>query len=136
MLSVTVSPRFGDMDILGHINNISPSQWFEIARTPIMRFFDPELKLTRETFPLMMAHSEYDFIGQMFFREIEVKTWISRIGTKSFTVYHEAWQESRLCVKGSAVVVHYDFSAGQSTPIPDDKRKLLAEHLLPGKTII
>jgi len=130
MFSVTVYPRFGDMDILGHINNISPSQWFEIGRTPIMRIFDPQLKLTKETFPLIMAHSEYDFVGQMFFKEVEIKTWISRIGTKSFTIYHEAWQEGRLCVKGSAVVVYYDFSCGQSSPIPEDKKALLAEHLL------
>ena len=130
MFSVIVYPRFGDMDILGHINNISPSQWFEIARTPVMRIFDPQLKLTKETFPLIMAHSEYDFTGQMFFKEVEIKTWISRIGTKSFTIYHEAWQEGRLCVKGSAVIVHYDFSAEQSVPIPEDKKALLAEHLL------
>ena len=95
-----------------------------------MRIFDPQLKLTRETFPLMMVHSEYDFTAQMFFKEVEIKTWISRIGTKSFTVYHEAWQEGRLCVKGSAVVVYYDFSCGQSSPIPEDKKALLAEHLL------
>jgi acyl-CoA thioester hydrolase len=117
------------MDILGHINNISPAQWFEIGRTPIMRIFDPQLKLTKETFPLIMAHSEYDFVGQMFFKEVEVKTWISRIGTKSFTIYHEAWQEGRLCVKGNVVVVYYDFSRGQSSPIPEDKKILLAEHL-------
>jgi len=131
MFSTTVNPRFGDIDVLGHINNVSPSHWFEIARTPLMRFFDPQLKLTRETFPLMLVHTEYDFVGQMFFRELEIKTWVSKIGTKSFTLYHEAWQEGRLCVKGSAVVVYYDFSAEQSLPLPEDKKKLLAEHLLP-----
>ena len=136
MFSVTIHPRFGDMDILGHINNIPPAQWFEIGRTPVMRIFDPQLKLTKETFPLIMAHSEYDFTAQMFFKEVEIKTWIFRIGTKSFTIYHEAWQEDRLCVKGSAVVVHYDFGSGQSVPIPEDKKILLAEHLLPEESSI
>jgi len=129
MLSITVTPRFGDIDILGHINNIVPAQWFELGRTAVMRFFDPELKLTKETFTLIMAHSEYDFVDQMFLKEVEIKTWISRIGTKSFTVYHEAWQEGRLCVKGNAVIVHYDFKIKKSTPIPDDKKKLLEQHL-------
>ncbi|WP_461247319.1 acyl-CoA thioesterase [Treponema sp. R6D11] len=117
------------MDILGHINNIVPAQWFEMGRTAIMKFFDPNLTLSKETFPLIMAHSEYDFVDQLFFKEVEIKTCISKIGTKSFTVYHEAWQEGRLCVKGSAVIVHYDFIAGKTTPIPDDKRKLLEQHL-------
>ncbi len=129
MLTITINPRFGDMDILGHINNIVPAQWFEMGRTAIMKFFDPNLTLSKETFPLIMAHSEYDFVDQLFFKEVEIKTCISKIGTKSFTVYHEAWQEGRLCVKGSAVIVHYDFIAGKTTPIPDDKRKLLEQHL-------
>jgi len=132
MFSVKVTPRFGDIDMLGHINNIIPSHWFELARTPIMKIFDPELKLTRETFQIIMAHTEYDFIDQIFFQyEVEVKTWISKIGNKSFTVYHEAWQQGRLCVKGKAIIVHYDFATKQTTSIPDDKRKLLQEHLLP-----
>jgi len=45
-------------------------------------------------------------------------------------VYHEAWQQGRLCVKGNAVLVHYDFNAEQATPLPEDKKKWLAEHLL------
>ena len=132
MLSIIVNPRFGDMDILGHVNNIVPSHWFELARTPVMQYFDPDLTLSRKTFPLIMAHTEYDFVGQMFFRyDVEIKTWISRIGTKSFTVYQEAWQQNRLCVKGNAVIVHYDFNIEQTTPIPEDKKKLLAQHILP-----
>jgi acyl-CoA thioester hydrolase len=46
-------------------------------------------------------------------------------------MYHEAWQEGRLCVKGSAVIVYYDYKAEAAAPIPDDKKKLLEEHLLP-----
>jgi acyl-CoA thioester hydrolase len=55
---------------------------------------------------------------------------VSRIGNKSFTIYHEAWQQGRLCVKGCAVVVHYDFNTEKSTPLPEDKKKLLMEHFL------
>jgi acyl-CoA thioester hydrolase len=77
-----------------------------------------------------MAHTDYDFIDQLFFEfDVEIRTYISRIGNKSFTVYHEAWQEGRLCVKGNAVVVHYDFIKKQTTPIPEDKKKLLETHL-------
>jgi acyl-CoA thioester hydrolase len=132
MFKTTVSPRFGDMDILGHINNTVPAVWFELARNPLFQIFDPDMKLSRETFHLIMAHTDYDYVDQLYFRQdVEIRTWISRIGTKSFTVYQEAWQEGRLCVKGNSVVVHYDFNTEQTTPIPEDKKKLLAEHLLP-----
>ena len=131
MFTTIVRPRFGDMDMLGHINNTVPVVWFELARNPLFEIFDPNLELKRETFSLIMAHTDYDYIGQLYFQhEVEIKTWISRIGTKSFTAYHEAWQQGRLCVKGSAVLVHYDFNIEKSTPIAEEKKKLLAEHLL------
>jgi acyl-CoA thioester hydrolase len=130
MFTITVNPRFGDMDILGHINNTVPAVWFELARNPLYGIFDPQMELKRETFPLIMAHTDYDYTGQLYFQhEVEIKTWVSRIGDKSFTMYHEAWQQGRLCVKGSAVIVHYDFNTETTTPIPEDKKKLLAEHL-------
>jgi acyl-CoA thioester hydrolase len=131
MFAITVTPRFGDMDVLGHINNTVPVVWFELARNPLFAIFDPDMELKRESFPLIMAHTDYDYVGQLYFQyPVEIKAWIARIGTKSFTVYHEAWQQGRLCVKGNAVVVHYDFNTEQTTVIPEDKKLLLMEHLL------
>ena len=130
MFSTKVTPRFGDTDALGHVNNTVPVSWFELSRNPLIKIFHPDLSLKRETFSLILAHTDFDFTGQLYYQyDVEIRTWISRIGTKSFTVYHEAWQEGRLCVKGSAVIVHYDFNAEKSIPIPEDIKKLLAKHL-------
>jgi acyl-CoA thioester hydrolase len=132
MYTITVTPRIGDMDMLGHINNIVPLGWFELARKPIIRIFDPELRMTRETFPLIIAHIDCDYVGQLYFQhDVEIRSWISRIGTKSFTLCQEAWQQGRLCVKGSSVVVHYNFTAEKTMAIPENIKKLLAEHLPP-----
>ena len=131
MFTITVQPRFGDLDALGHINNTVPSFWFETGRTQVLKIFDPELTVDKKNFPLIMAHIDFDFIDQLYLKyEVEIRTWISRIGTKSFTVTHEAWQEGRLCVKGNAVIVHYDFNTEQTTPIPDDKKRFLMEHFI------
>jgi len=131
VFTITVQPRFGDLDALGHINNTVPSFWFETGRTQVLKIFDPELTVNKKNFPLIMAHIDFDFIDQLYLKyEVEIRTWISRIGTKSFTVTHEAWQEGRLCVKGNAVIVHYDFNTEQTTPIPDDKKRFLMEHFI------
>ena len=131
MYNITVTPRFGDVDALGHINNTVPAIWFELARNPFLAVFDPSLELKRETFPLILVHTDYDFVNQVYFKyNVEIRTSVTRIGTKSFTVYHEAWQEGRLCVKGSAVLVYYNFNTEKSVPIPDDKRRILEGHLI------
>ncbi|MDR2708476.1 MAG: acyl-CoA thioesterase [Elusimicrobiota bacterium] len=132
MFTINISPRFGDIDGLGHVNNTVLAAWFELARNPIFRIFMPELTLSHDKWPLIMAHTDYDFIDQLFFRyDVEIRSYISRIGSKSFTVYHEAWQQGRLCAKGSAVLVCYDFIKNQTVEIAQDKKNLLSKHLLP-----
>jgi len=131
MFSTIIQPRVGDTDCLGHINNATLAQWFEAARNPYISIFVPNLNIKMETFPLIMAHSDYDFMDQLFFPyDVEIRTWITNIGNKSFTVYHEAWQKGRLCVNGSAVIVHFDFNSRKSTALPADKKKLLKAHLI------
>jgi len=130
MYTTVITPRFGDIDALGHINNVVPAGWFELARNTIIKMFNPEMEIKRETFPLVLVHSDYDFMGQLYFNhDVEIRTWVTKIGTKSFTVCHEARQQGRLCVKGSAVIVYYDFITESSVPIPEDKKQLLSEHL-------
>jgi len=129
MFTVTVQPRFGDTDCLGHINNTVLAVWFEQARTPFFRFFCPDLEIRAETWPLIMAHTDYDFRAEMRFKyPVEITSAVSRVGTKSFTVYHEARQNGHLCATGHAIVVYYDFNTRQTVPIPEDKKRLLMEH--------
>ena len=128
MFSKTVTPRFGDVDGLRHINNTMLPVWFELGREPLFRYFNPGMSL--ENWNLIMAHIDVDFIVPMTLgADIEIRTIVLKIGRSSFTVYQEAWQSGTLCAKGSAVVVHYDFINKKSMPVPDDIRILLKEHL-------
>ena len=131
MLTTTIQPRFGDADCLGHVTRTALALWFETARNSLLRIFLPDLNFKMESFPLIIAHTDYDFVNELFPQyEVEIRTWVSHIGNESFTVYHQAWQNGRLCVKGSVVAVHYDFTAKQSTPLPADKKKRLKAHLM------
>ena len=128
MLRLTVSPRFGDLDGLRHVNNAVLPVWFERARNPLFRLFTPDLDL--EKWRLIMARIEVDFVGQLVYgHDVEIRTWVARIGTTSFTAAHEAWQRGALGAKGRAVVVHYDFARSTPVPIPPDVRAALAEYM-------
>lgn len=132
MFSTTVSPRFGDIDGLGHVNNTVLPIWFEIGRNPIFRLFSPDLDLSPDVWHLILVRTEFDFLRQMYFRsEVEIRTFIAKIGNSSFTVGHEAWQEGELKVKGQAVLVYYDFKLQKTIPLPDSIREVLKAHMLP-----
>lgn len=128
MFKKTVTPRFGDVDGLRHINNTRLPIWFELGRDPFFRYFNPDLHL--ENWNLIMAHIDVDFLVPMRLgADIEIRTSVGKIGTTSFTVYQEAWQNGQLGAKGHAVVVHYDFQQNLPLPIPAAIRKQLEEHL-------
>ena len=80
---------------------------------------------------LILAHIDFDFVEQMYFHEdVEIRTWVSRLGNSSFDVYQEAWQSGRLCVKGKTVVVDFDFKNKKSIIIPDAESARLIEHYI------
>lgn len=130
MYSMTVVPRFGEIDGLRHVNNTKLPEWFEGARMEIYRLFQPELSF--DNWDLIMASISVDFHAQMYLgAPVEIRTWIKRLGNSSFTTYHEAWQEGVLGASGEAVIVRYDFAGKHSLPIPEEIRAKLSEHLKP-----
>lgn len=129
MFSWTITPRFGDIDGLGHVNNNIVPMWFETARNPFFRFFNPVLDLKK--WDLILVRFEVDFLNQMYYGDdVEVRSWISRIGRSSFEIYQEAWQADKLGAKGTAVLVHFDFTLQKSKPLPEPIRKELENHLI------
>lgn len=128
MFKNTITPKFGDIDGLGHVNNIVIPAWFELGRNDIYRCFNPDLSF--KTWNLILVHFEIDFVSQIYYSDnVEIKTYVSNIGNSSFEVYQEAWQTGKLCSKGKTVLVHFNFDLQKSAPIPDPIRLKLIEHL-------
>ncbi|MDR3222697.1 MAG: acyl-CoA thioesterase [Methanobrevibacter sp.] len=131
MFKIKITPKFGDVDGLKHITNTILADWFETGRNDIFKFFTPDFDLSYEKWKLIMARTSYDFVGQMYLgKDVEIRTFILKIGNSSFTIGHEAHQDGELKVKGEAVCVHFDFIEQKSKPIPDDIRKKLEKHII------
>jgi len=128
MFTEELMPRFSDTDALGHINNTMVPVWFEGARTPIFKIFTPELDLKR--WPLILAKIDVAFEAQMYYgKDMQVRTYISRVGGSSFDVYQELWQQGNRVASGTAVMVHFDYQEQKSSKIPEDKKQQLQQHL-------
>ncbi|MCF0226534.1 MAG: acyl-CoA thioesterase [Methanobrevibacter sp.] len=131
MFKIEVIPRFGDIDGLRHVNNNTVALWFETGRNDIFRFFTPNLALDYEHWKLILVRTEHDYLGQIFYDgNVEIRTYILKIGNSSFTMGHEAWQNNELKAKGQAVLVNFDFINQKPEPIPEDIRVKLEEHLI------
>ncbi len=124
MIITAIVPRVSETDGAGHINNCFVPVWFEAGRREIFQLFTPDLTFTQ--WRVMLVSMTVDYEAQIYFQhEVEVRTWIARVGTKSFTVAEELWQEGRRCARGTATYVCYQFMNQSSEQIPADTAEAL-----------
>lgn len=126
MHETQVKVRFCETDALGHINNTSYFIYFEEARLAFMEELEFEVESKNQN--IVLASTKCDFINQGFFhQELTVRTYVSRIGVKSFSLDHEiiCSRTKQLVAKGSDVVVHFNFDRQESEAIPESLREKL-----------
>lgn len=120
--------RWGEMDALGHMNNVSYFRYFEQAR---ISWFD-SLKIDYR------PGSEGPILGTISCRyvkpaiypvELEVSSYVGKPGRSSFAMYHELYRAGDpafLYAQAHAMLVWIDISEGKSRPLPDWIRAELA----------
>lgn len=128
MFRTRITPRVSETDGAGHVNNTVAPIWFEAGRREIFRIFTPDLDFA--DWRVALVSMSIDYRAQIFYDAgVEVRTWVQRIGNKSFTLYEEIWQGAELCVSGTATYVCYDYRRNRAVPIPNDRRVGLSAHL-------
>jgi acyl-CoA thioester hydrolase len=127
-----VPMRWGEMDALGHMNNVSYFRYFEQAR---ISWFD-SLKIDYRPGsegPILGTISCKYVRPAIYPAELEITTYVGRPGRSSFRMFHEmmlANDSATLFAEAEAVLVWIDIADGRSRPLPDWIRKQLSP--LPG----
>ena len=124
MIFTNIVPRVSETDGVGHINNVFVPIWFEAGRREIFRIFSPKLDFINWKLALVKVTVEY--VDQLYLaEEVEIRTGIEKIGNSSFTIKEEIHQTNRLCAKGEAIYVNYNFKEKRSEAISDEIRDKL-----------
>lgn len=127
LYDLTIPVRWGDMDALGHVNNIVYLQYFEQARVEWKATLGYHLDPTKEG--MIVKKTSATFHKAVTWpAEVKVKLYAGPVGRTSFTQIYElrvAGEGDELWTEGEALVVWFDYGAGKSAPIPADIRKVL-----------
>ncbi|MFD9903227.1 acyl-CoA thioesterase [Streptomyces sp. NPDC059063] len=124
-MKVTISPRFSEVDVLGHVTNSAVPVWFEHGRLPIFRLFSKEPNM--RDLSLILRRYEVDFTRQIFASfDVTVETKVAKIGNTSLTIEQIATQNGAEVARGICVMVHFDYERETTTPIPDHLRAELS----------
>ena len=119
--------RFRDLDALGHVNNAVYLTYFESARMAWWLHLTHRGALSRD---VILARAEVDFRSPAAYPGVlDVGVRCASIGRSSFVVEQAITERRtrRLVAEGRMVLVHYDYEAGRSTPLPDDLRRQLLD---------
>ena len=124
MIFTNIVPRVSETDGVGHINNVFVPIWFEAGRREIFRIFSPNLDFVNWKLALVKVTVEY--VDQLYLADnVEIRTGIEKIGTSSFTIKEEIYQTDRLCARGEAIYVNYNFREQKSEAISYEVREKL-----------
>jgi acyl-CoA thioester hydrolase len=118
--------RWGELDVLGHVNNAQYLRYFEESRTTWCEQIARPLRNTGEGMILLKATVTYQKpVG--YPADVTVELRAGRVGNTSFNLINTLCvdgQDDPVCV-GEFVIVWYDYVKQASMRVPDDLRKLL-----------
>lgn len=124
-----VQIRFNDIDLLGHVNNATLQEYFDLGRMHyIHKAFGDDL--FNGTKALIIASVHTDFMMPTFLQEdIVVKTAVLSIGGKSLQMEQHIVETNKNQVKVvcKSVMVGIDTSLHQSIEIPQEWRDIIGK---------
>ena len=123
--SYTVEVRFGDTDMMGHVNHARFFTYMEQAR---LRYFDDVIGIDRKQgdASVILAEATCSYKLPLFDGDVvDVWTRVVHLGQKSFEQeYHLVRQsDSALVATGRTVTVAYNYQAGHTIPLPEAWRE-------------
>ena len=122
--------RWGDLDALGHVNNIKLVQYIQEAIFDLIKEGDHE-----DVFPdgYMIARHEVDYRRQLHHhadQPVPLQIWVTAIGTNSYTVRTETRRGGQTVFEARTVCVARDQRTGMSRPLTEAERRHLTRHRL------
>jgi acyl-CoA thioester hydrolase len=127
-LEISLDVAWGEMDALGHVNNIRYIAWAETARIAL---FEKLGMSTRPGDPVgpILARIENDYLEPVEYpARVTVGIRTERVGNSSITLAHEIWREGapgKVVARGRAVVVLLDYATMEKVRVPDAVRSAL-----------
>lgn len=120
--SVSVRPRFQDLDPLNHVNNVAMAAMFEDAR---VRFNHPMRDYFQtETVRTMVAGQTLNYLNECHLRpDLLFHVGIGKIGTSSWVMQACAYQDETAVLLAMATLV--STQGGKACAIPDGLRTML-----------
>lgn len=122
-LVISLPVQWGDMDGLGHVNNIWPIRWFESSRVAYLDQTGLRDLMAAQRIGPILVSVQCNYRRQIVYPDtVHVGARISRMGRTSLTIVHALASErlQEIAADGESVVVMFDYDRQRPVPIPQE----------------
>ena len=122
--------RWSDMDAYQHINNVAFLGYFESARVSLFFEHPTHDEKTGMRRGLVVHSHEIQYRRPVVYdaEPLEVQVWVSGVRAASFRCHYELFDQGRLAVTGSTVLVPFDFALERPRRITAEEKEFLARY--------
>ncbi len=121
--------RYGDLDTLGHVNNVVFATLFSTGRTGLFGLPDIDA-WNRADVTFVIARLELDYHAELRWPgTVESGTGIKSIGKSSIALFQALYQAQNCVATAHTVMVQVSAKTHRPVPISDTMRALLAPYM-------
>jgi acyl-CoA thioester hydrolase len=117
--------RWSDPDTMGHVNHARYLSYFEDARMALLATSPSGLAGAKDDRGYIAARVAVDYLAAVEFTPgltLRVETWVERVGTRSWTLLAEMFDDDTAVARCECVIVAYSYEQRRSRPLDDDER--------------
>ena len=112
--------RWGDMDMLGHVNNTVYFRYMEQARIEWLYAASTTGGYVPGGSGPVIVNASCTFEQPLVYPgDVEVRMYLGNPGRTSVGSYYELYKDGRRHAEGAAKIVWIDFATGRPTPLPE-----------------
>ncbi|WP_435742419.1 acyl-CoA thioesterase [Nocardioides sp. SYSU DS0663] len=134
--------RWGDMDLLGHVNNVVYVDYLQEARVDMLRTHGRSTATGDLAEGVVVVRTEITYRAplEFRFRPVQVECWVTEIRAASFTIAYELFQEDAegrrtVYARATTLLTPYVFEHERPRRLTAEEKRTLEDYLEPAEPV-
>jgi len=134
--------RWADLDLLGHVNNVTYVDYLQEARVDLFRTHAPDSRADDLAEGVVVVRHEVTYVSSLTFSSefVSVECWVTEIRAASFTMAYEVYDEDEagertVYLRARTVLTPYVFGTERPRRLREDERSALGLLLEPDEPV-
>ena len=134
--------RWADLDLLGHVNNVTYVDYLQEARVDLLRHHGPQATADGGLVEgVVVVRHEVSYAAPLRFGEetVSIEVWVTEIRAASFTlayeIFHDTDEGRRVYARASTLLTPYVFATERPRRLSQEEKGALEGYLEPGDPV-